>query len=63
MLERTQTRALPLLNKGVELSPAVQACCGVCRSCMTTNVLTLIMAAVSGAALGLARLARRASFR
>jgi hypothetical protein len=62
MLERTQTRALPLLNKSVELSPAVQACCGVCRSCMTTNVLTLVMAAASGAALWLARLVRHARF-
>jgi hypothetical protein len=61
MLERTQTRALPLLNKGVELSPAVQACCGVCRSCMTTNAFTLVMAAGSGAALWLARLVGRAT--
>jgi len=62
LLERTQTRALPLLNKGVELSPAVQACCGVCRSCVTTNVLTLVTAAASGLALGLVRLVRRATF-
>jgi hypothetical protein len=60
MLERTQTHALPLLNKGVELSPAVQACCGVCRSCLTTNVLMLVTAAASGAGLWLVRLVRGA---
>jgi hypothetical protein len=55
MLERAQTRALPLLNKGVDIAPAAQACCGACRTCVTTNVL----AVVSGAALYLTRFARR----
>ena len=59
MLERTQARTLPLLNKGVDLTPTVNACCGACRTCVTTNVVTLAMAAVSGAALFVARLARR----
>jgi hypothetical protein len=55
MLERAQTRALPLLNKGAELTPAVQACCGACRTCVTTNALAL----VTGAAVYAAGLARR----
>jgi hypothetical protein len=55
MFERAQTKALPRLNKGVEITPAVQACCGACRSCVTTNSLAI----VSGAALYLARFARR----
>jgi hypothetical protein len=59
MLERTQTKALPLLNKGVDLTPAVNACCGACRTCVTTNVLTLVTAAVSGAAVWVVRLSRR----
>jgi hypothetical protein len=59
-LDRAQTRALPLLNKGVELTPALNACCGVCRSCVTTNVVTLATTALSGAALYVARLAKRA---
>jgi hypothetical protein len=59
MLERAQTKALPLLNRGVELTPAVQACCGTCRTCITTNIATLAMAAVTGAAANVARLARR----
>jgi hypothetical protein len=59
MLERAQTRTLPLLNKGVDLTPAMNACCGACRSCVTTNFLTLAMTAASGAAVYIARLARR----
>ncbi|HET7352686.1 MAG TPA: hypothetical protein VFJ11_01395 [Gaiellaceae bacterium] len=59
MLERTQTRALPIINKGVELTPAVQACCGACRSCVTTNVVTLVAAGATGAALWATRRLRR----
>jgi hypothetical protein len=55
VLERAGTRALPLINKGVDLTPTVQVCCGACRTCVTTNVLTL----AGGAALYLADFARR----
>jgi hypothetical protein len=41
MLEQAQRRALPLLNRAPDLTPAAQACCGVCRSCMTTNAITI----------------------
>ena len=47
MLERTQTRALPVLNRAVDLSPAAQTCCGMCRTCATTNVLTLASVALA----------------
>jgi hypothetical protein len=59
MLERAKTRSFPVLNKTVDLTPAVQACCGVCRTCMTTNVLALMGAAAAGAALYIMRFARR----
>jgi len=55
VLDRAQTRALPLITKGVDLTPTIQVCCGACRNCLTTNVLTL----AGGAALYLAGLARR----
>jgi hypothetical protein len=58
MLERAQTRALPLVNKGADLAP-LQACCGVCRTCVTTNVLTLALAGITGAAVYLTRGIRR----
>jgi hypothetical protein len=48
MLETTKLRALPLLNKTSELTPAVGACCGACRTCVTTNVFTVAAAAAMG---------------
>jgi hypothetical protein len=59
MLERTTTRALPVLNRAADLAPAAQACCGVCRTCATTNILGAAFAAATGAALWLGRLIRR----
>ena len=58
MFQRTQTRALPLVNKGAELAP-VQACCGICRTGVTTNIVTLALAGVTGAAAYLTRRVRR----
>jgi hypothetical protein len=55
MLERAQVRTLPLLNRGVELAPAVNACCGACRTCLTSNALTVAGAAIVGAAAYLRR--------
>jgi hypothetical protein len=63
VLERTRARALPVINRGVDLAPAAQACCGVCRTCATTNVVALAVAAISGAALAVTRFARRRSAR
>jgi len=60
MLDRTQAKALPLLNRSVEIAPAVQACCGVCRTCVTTNVFALAGAGLAAAAVYAKRLVRRA---
>jgi hypothetical protein len=49
VLERTQTRALPLLNRAADYAPAAQACCGACRTCVQTNVFTLLAAAAAAA--------------
>jgi len=59
MLERVATRALPLINRSVELTPAVQACCGVCRTCATTNILTVVSAAAAGLAAAVVRSVKR----
>jgi hypothetical protein len=59
MLERAQTRSLPLLNRAVDLSPAVQACCGVCRTCATTNILAVGSAAAAGLATVAVRFIKR----
>jgi hypothetical protein len=52
-------RTLPVLNRAVDLAPAAQACCGACRTCVTTNVLGLAAAGIAGAWVFLARLVRR----
>jgi hypothetical protein len=49
MLARVPTRTLPLLNKAAELTPAAQACCGACRTCVTTNAFAAAGAAVLAA--------------
>jgi hypothetical protein len=60
VLDKTRMRTLPVLNRAVDLAPAAQACCGACRTCVTTNVLSLAAAALAGAGLYAARLVRRA---
>ena len=60
MLDQAKTRTLPLLNRTVDLAPATQACCGVCRTCATTNLLTLAGALAAGAASFVLRLRRAA---
>ena len=59
MLERTTTKTLPVLNKAVDLAPAAQACCGVCRTCMSTNIASALAAGAMFAAAPVVRLARR----
>jgi hypothetical protein len=59
MLERSTERALPVLNKAVDFAPAVQACCGVCRTCVTSNVFALAAAAVVGLGTSARRLVTR----
>ena len=59
MLERTQARTLPLLNRAADIAPAVNACCGACRTCVTTNLFTAGMAGIAGLALYARRLGRR----
>lgn len=59
MLQEAKTRALPLLNRVPDVTPAAQACCGVCRSCTTTNVVTVGAAVLAGAGIHLVRLGKR----
>jgi hypothetical protein len=59
MLGRVSTRTLPIVNRAVELTPTAQACCGVCRTCATTNILSVALAGIAGLAVGGRRLARR----
>src|SRR5215216_1730226 len=53
MLERTTAKSLPMLNRAADLAPAAQACCGVCRSCTTTNLVGIVLAGLAGLGIAL----------
>jgi hypothetical protein len=59
LVERAQMRMLPLANRANDLGPAATVCCNACRTCVTTNIIGVGLAAVGGLALGVRRLARR----
>jgi hypothetical protein len=50
---------LPVVNRAVEHAPMATACCNVCRTCTTSNIVTLLFAGAGGLALGMRRRARR----
>jgi hypothetical protein len=54
MIRRLTVRAAPITNRAAEYAPMAPACCNVCRTCTTTNVvgLGLGLLAAAGAALG-----------
>jgi hypothetical protein len=58
VLERTTMRALPLVNRAADFAPVAPACCNVCRTCTTTNVLGLVLGAAAGSFYGLTRFVR-----
>jgi hypothetical protein len=59
MLRRLAVRLTPLTNRAADYAPVVPACCNACRTCTTTNVVSLLVGGVTAAALGVAGLARR----
>ena len=59
MLERAQVRLLPVVNRAADHAPVLPACCNICRTCTTTNVVGLAIGGVMAAGYGIARLARR----
>ena len=59
MLDRTTTRTLPVLNRAAEFAPAAQACCGVCRTCATTNIVSLAIAGIVGIGVAIKRVVSR----
>jgi hypothetical protein len=42
-----------------ENAPVATVCCNACRACVTTNLISVGMAAIVGAGAGLARVRRR----
>ena len=48
----------PAVNRAAEYGPAVPACCNVCRTCTTTNLVGLALGAIAVAGAGIARFGR-----
>jgi hypothetical protein len=46
---------LPVMNRAAEHAPMATACCNACRTCATTNIVTLALAGVATAAAFLRR--------
>jgi hypothetical protein len=61
MLERTSARTLPVVNRLAEHAPMTTACCNACRTCVSSNLLGLVLA--GGGAVLSALSALRQSFR
>jgi hypothetical protein len=59
VLERTQTRMLPLVARAADVAPVTPACCNVCRTCMTTNLVGAAMGAGVAIVVGARRLVSR----
>jgi hypothetical protein len=59
MLERTQARMLPVVNRAADYTPMATACCNACRTCVQTNVVGLLLVGVGGVAAFVSRFAGR----
>jgi len=55
MLERASTRMLPVINRAADAAPMTTACCNACRTCVTTNLLGLIITGASAVGLAVRR--------
>jgi hypothetical protein len=53
------SRALPMVNRAADVAPAAQACCGLCRTCTTTNLVGLAVAGFGAIMAAAAQLAKR----
>jgi hypothetical protein len=59
MLQRLSVKAAPITTRAADYGPMVPACCNVCRTCTTTNVVGLALGGITAAGVWVARLARR----
>ena len=59
MLRQLSVRMAPITNRAAEYGPAVPACCNVCRTCTTTNLVGLALGGLTAAGVAVASLVRR----
>ena len=58
-----QSRVAQVTSKYGEHAPMAAVCCNACRTCATTNIASLALAAVGGAAVGVWAGVRRLAHR
>jgi hypothetical protein len=61
VLTRLSVKAAPITNRISEYGPAVPACCNICRTCTTTNLVGLAIGGMTAAGVGIVSFARRFS--
>jgi hypothetical protein len=59
MLQRLSLRMAPIANRAAEYGPAAPACCNICRTCTTTNLVGLAIGGVTVAGLAVSRFVRQ----
>ena len=59
MVRRLTVRMAPITNRAAEYAPMAPACCNVCRTCTTTNIVGLALGGATAAGVALGRLVKR----
>jgi hypothetical protein len=59
MVRRLSVRLAPVTNRAAEYAPMAPACCNVCRTCTTTNVVGLALGALTAAGVAVRNAAKR----
>jgi hypothetical protein len=61
VLTTLSVKAAPITNRAADYGPMVPACCNVCRTCTTTNIVGIATAGFVGALAALRRVFVKAS--
>ena len=56
MLRRLSVRMAPVTSRAADYAPVAPACCNVCRTCTTTNLVGLAVGGVAAIGVALRRL-------
>jgi hypothetical protein len=59
LLGQLRVKAAPVTNRAAEYAPMAPACCNVCRTCSTTNIVGLATAGIVATFAAMQQLVRR----
>jgi hypothetical protein len=59
MLERVAVRIAPVTNRAADYAPVAPACCNVCRTCTTTNIIGLVVGGLTVIGVSVGRFAKQ----